>query len=61
MTKKHIGCLADKKTQAVEVEATNCTNHRTTENKRQKKWEKFTMSEQDEEELSVNLTEQFQA
>ena len=39
MTKKQIGCLADKKTQAVEVEATNCTstNHRTTENKRQKK------------------------
>ena len=37
--KKQIGCLADKKTQAVEVEATNCTstNHRTTENKRQKK------------------------
>ena len=41
MTKKQIGCLADKKTQAVEVEATNCTstNHRTTENKRQKKSE----------------------
>ena len=39
MTKNRLDVSLTKKTQAVEVEATNCTstNHRTTENKRQRK------------------------